>query len=152
MSKEKNQGIKFSSAPTQSWGDLDPLHQTISMELGRIVIQIRKYLLLLLTDVNFKDDPEILLFQKCFLEDFTSFSNRIVEIKSKYEGKKGLIKEEELSLYLSLGHEYEVLANLISDVLFKTATEIQSKVMQLIAIKESELKEEKNNKQEVTNG
>lgn len=152
MSKEKNQGIKFSSAPTQSWSDLDPLHETISMELGKIVIQIREHLLLLLTDVNFKDDPEILLFQKCFLEDFTSFSNRIVEIKSKYEGKKGLIKEEELSLYLSLGHEYEVLANLISDVLFKTATEIQSKVMQLIAIKESELKKEENNKQEVTNG
>lgn len=157
MSKEKNQDIKFSSAPTQNWNDLNPIHQTICMELGKIVIQIKDHLLLLLTNENFKDDPEVLLFQKCFLEDFTSFSNRITEIRNKYEDKKGLIKEDELALYLTVGHEYEVLAGMMSDVLFKTATEIQSKVMQLVAIKEKELNslettKEENNKQEVVNG
>lgn len=140
MSKKKLK-LKFNGAPTQSWSDLDDLHATICEGLGGLALEIQKHLLILLSDKNFKNDPEVKLFQQCFLEDFNSFSDRLKDIKDSYKDKKGLIKENQLGDYLTLAGKYENINMLIIDVLFKSATEIQNKVLHLIAMREQEQKE-----------
>ena len=128
MTKEKKYKFEFTSAPTQNWKDLEELHATIRDGMRDIVLEIQQHLLILSTNSNFKDDPQVKLFQKCFLEDFESFTNSLLIIQKKYEDKKGVIKAEEFTLYLTLAGEYEHLSKLATDVLFKLATEIQYKV------------------------
>ena len=151
MTKEKKHKFQFTSAPTQNWKDLEELHVAIRDGMCGIVLEIQQHLLILSTDVNFKDDAQVKLFQKCFLEDFESFTNSLLDIQKKYEDKKGVIKEEEFTQYLTLAGEYEHLSKLSTDVLFKLATEIQDKVLQLIAIKETEKNNQEQKEQEVNN-
>ncbi len=150
MTKEKKHNFKFNSAPTQNWKDLEDLHNSIKDGVCELVLEIQKHLLFLSLDPYFKDDPQVKLFQKCFLEDFSSFTEKLLDIQKKYENKKGMLKEDEFALYLTLAGEYEQLSALITDVLFKSATEIQDKVMQLISIKETEDKQKKS-EEEVKN-
>lgn len=148
MTNKKKQQFKFNSAPTQRWDDLEVIDVTIRKALSEMVLQIQEHLLVLLTSEYFRNDPEVKLFQDCFLEDFNDFVDRLKVIKDKYNDKKGLVAEDDMGLYLTLGGEYEILSGLVTDILFKHAIEIQDKFMQLIALKE---KEKQTEKEEVTN-
>lgn len=147
MSKQnkKSNIIKhFKGVMEQRWEDLEPLHDASVTSLKTVSIEIQKYLIILLSHKETHEDKEVQLLSKSFQKDLNEIVNKILALKKLHEGKKGLLKtEDELVDYLNIGQEYSLIASMTTNVLFNTAAEVESKIMELCSIlkkkKENEL-------------
>lgn len=135
MSKKNNKEnnvLHFRGVMEQKWEDLDPLYDASVSSLRDVATEIQRSLLILLSHAETQSDKEVQLLSKSFQKDLRELTNKIIALELRHKDKKGLIKtENELAEYLSIGQEYSIIANMTTTVLFNTAIEMESKLMEL---------------------
>ena len=133
--KKENFIKHFKGVMEQRWEDLEPLYDTSVLSLQTVALEIQQSLLVLLSHKESHADKEVQLLSKSFQKDIHDITNKILALKLRHQDKKGLIKtEDELAEYLNIGQEYSIIASMTTSVLFNTATEIESKLMELKVI------------------
>lgn len=106
---------------TQSWDKITEISQVVSQMLVEVAIEINRTIRIInQADISNK---EIEITVDGLKRDLVSFTDKIVNLKQKHEGKSGTVANaDEYSASLSIGLEYMSLNEEIRALLFQPLT------------------------------
>jgi hypothetical protein len=103
----------------QTWEDVDSIYESIAEGIYTNMVNVRDSVQVIQAANTANDNKELLLTVKSVTHDLTTLSNELVQIKSRHEGKVGVIEsDEDNSICLSVFSDYATLNDRMRAVIF----------------------------------
>lgn len=107
---------KLQQQSKQSWSDLDNMYQSVAEGICEIGYAVNEHIALA-AGLDIENPQELAVIVKGIQQDIEIFTEDLIKIRKRHEGKTGFITDEdELALCFSIFNDYQALYDRFSAI------------------------------------